>query len=267
MSCNKEYVSICEGDSYIWSLTGTSYTAKVGTDTFTNPLNEKDTLFLTGIELPNISVGTIAVTCDDESTIRIPFTGTTGVADSIDIAVGTNNYIGSIVGSDIVFTRAAELVAGDYSAIVTIGTKGYSCNQTVPVQFSVALGGVMYSKWTDVLFVSNADNNFVAYQWYENGVAMTGETKQSLYRPEGLPGLYYCQLVTTDGKTLNTCEQAFDDVQPSRDESTKPVKVRSTTLYDPMGRILQARPNQGIYIVFEELENGETRAYKIGIYE
>ncbi len=267
MSCNKEYATVCEGDSYFWPLTGAYYTAKVGTDTYTNPLNVKDTLFLTGIELPKISIGTMAVTCDDESTIRIPFTGTTGVADSIDIAIGTNNYIGSIVGSDIVFTRAAELVAGDYSAVVTIGTKGYSCNQVVPVQFSVALGGVMYRKWTDVLFVSNADNLFVTYQWYENGLMMAGETKQSLYRPEGLPGLYYCQLVTTDGKTLTTCEQAFDDVQPSRDESTQPAKVRSTTLYDPMGRILQTRPNQGIYIVFEELENGETRAYKIGIYE
>ena len=72
-----------------------------------------------------------------------------------------------------------------------------------------------------MLFVSNAGNQFVSYQWYENGVAMSGETQQRLYRPDGLPGSYYCQLVTTDGKTIYTCEQTFDEVQPSRSEGTK----------------------------------------------
>jgi len=220
MTCKKFYDTICEGENYNGATRVPKNdfkinTPKAGLDTFTIA-GLTDTLFLTVVEMPKLTIGTMDVTCDDESTIRIPFTGTTGLADTIDIAVDTNNYVGSIVGTDIVFKRASELVAGDYSAVVTVGTKGVPCVQTYPVNFTIALGGAMYSKWTDVLFVSNKDGKFVGYQWYENGVMMTGETMQRLYRPEGLPGSYYCRIMTTDGTTINTCEQSFDKVQPSR---------------------------------------------------
>ena len=215
LTCVKYYESICEGGSF-YKYGYAIDNPPVGLNIYANPINMTDTLFLTVVEMPKMTIGKMAATCDDESTIRIPFTGTTGLADTIDISIGSNNYAGTIVGSDITFTRAAELVAGDYSGIVTIGTKGIPCVTTYPVSFSIALGGAVYSKWTDVLFVDNKDGKFVSYQWYENGVMMSGETMQRLYRPEGLPGAYYCQLITTDGKTITTCEQTFDKIQPSR---------------------------------------------------
>lgn len=235
-TCIRVDTTICEGTSFFWDVDNKYYTGTPGLNKY---ISGTDTLYLTVIAMPAITIGTMAVTCDSESSIRIPFSGPTGVADTIEIAIGMNHYKGSIVGSDIVFTRATELVAGDYSANVTIGTKGQKCNQTVAVNFSIALGNAMYSKWTDVLFVDNKDGKFVSYQWYENGVAMSGETQQRLYRPEGLPGAYYCQIMTTDGITITTCEQSFDKIQPSRSAGQAPKQVIRKYRVSPHVYIIQ----------------------------
>jgi len=104
----------------------------------------------------------------------------------------------------------------------------------------------MYSKWTDVLFISNKDNLFTGYQWYENGMKMEGETSQRLYKPEGLPGAYYCRITTKEGKTITTCEQTFDQVQPSRTDSTEPAKVIRQYRVSPHVYIIQTQTGEEI---------------------
>ena len=198
-----------------------------------------DSLWLYVIATPDMTFGTATITCDDADSIRIPISSIVGNPDSIDITIGAKTYEGKISGTDLAFARATELVAGDYVANVTIGTKGTTCTQPETFRFTVALGGAVYSKWTDVLFVSNAGNRFVSYQWYENGVAMSGETQQRLYRPEGLPGSYYCQLSTTDGKTIFTCEQSFDEAKPSRSEGTNSTTVVRKYRVSPHVYIIQ----------------------------
>lgn len=237
ISCIRDSVTLCESQlPYFWPVGDQYYSGVVGENKYGV---ETDSLFLFVIATPQISVGTTAVTCDDQSTISIPFTVVSGTPDSIDIAVGTNHYSGSISGSDIVFTRAAELVAGDYTATITVGTKGSTCTSQNTVDFSVALGNSMYSKWTDVLFIDNKAGLFVGYQWYENGVKMDGETAQRLYRPEGLPGTYCCQLLMKDGKKIYTCEQTFDKVQPSRSESNTPATIVRKYRVSPHVYIIQ----------------------------
>ena len=236
-SCIRDSVTLCESQlPYFWPVGDQYYSGVVGENKYGVGT---DSLFLFVVATPQISVGTTAVTCDDQSTIAIPFTVISGTPDSIDIAVGTNHYSGSISGSDIVFTRTAELVAGDYTATITVGTKGSTCTSQNTVDFSVALGNSMYSKWTDVLFIDNKAGLFVGYQWYENGVKMDGETAQRLYRPEGLPGTYCCQLLMKDGKKIYTCEQTFDKVQPSRSESTTPATVVRKYRVSPHVYIIQ----------------------------
>lgn len=236
-SCIRDSVTKCESElPYFWPVGNQYYSGVVGENKYGVGT---DSLFLFVIATPQITVGTMAITCDDQSNITIPFTIDNGAPDSIDIAVGTNHYTGSIVGSDIVFTRAAELVAGDYSATITVGTKGSTCTSQNTVNFSIALGNSMYSKWTDVLFINNKGGQFVGYQWYENGVKMDGETAQRLYKPEGLPGTYYCQLTTTDGKTIYTCEQAFDKVQPSRSEGSSSATIVRKYRVSPHVYIIQ----------------------------
>ena len=267
-SCDCDSLIVCEGDSKTWH--GKSYTGPVGVNKF---VDGTDTLYLFVKEHPTISVGTIAMTCDNAGVVRIPFSAVKGQPDNFDIAIGSSHFAGSldIVGTDTAFTFVpTALKAGDYTATVTVGETDVPCNTTENISFTIALSDYVYSKWTDVLFVSNKEGLFTTYQWFADGVAMTGETQQRLYDPTGLSGstiVYHCRVTTTDGRTLYTCPQAFDDVTPSRTVDTTPAAVKSTTLYDAMGRVIKTTPHYGIYIVVEELEDGEIRTRKIAVYE
>ena len=247
-SCIRDSITLCENELPYWwpnanDGAGQYYTGTAGENKFGSGT---DSLWLFVTAMPQISVGTLSAFCDSETEILIPFTVTNGAPDSIDILIGSNHYAGSVAGGDISFTRTAELAAGDYSATITVGTKGTPCVSDTTVHFTIALGNSMYSKWTDVLFISNKDNLFTGYQWYENGMKMEGETSQRLYKPEGLPGAYYCRITTKEGKILTTCEQTFDQVQPSRTDSTEPAKVIRQYRVSPHVYIIQTQTGEEI---------------------
>ena len=97
------------------------------------------------------------------------------------------------------------------------------------------------------------------------GSLMYGETQQRLYYSKGLKGTYQCVMTTKDGKTIYTCPQDFEDVQPSRSAGPEPNKVQ-TEMYDAMGRAIKGQPSKGIYVVIEEID-GERTAKKIIVNE
>ena len=261
VSCEKLDTTICEGQTVTWK--GTVYSGTVGqTDTIVVGL---DSLILTVYAVPAITIKPMDMFCDNEANILIPFKTTAGNPDMFDVVINDVHYAGTAVGSDISFPRGAELVAGDYTATVTVGESGSDCSSQAAVNFTLAAGDLMYSKWTDVLFISNADGRFVSYQWYNNGSLMYGETQQRLYNSKGLSGTYQCVMTTKEGKTIYTCPQDFEDVQPSRSAEPEPNKVQ-IGMYDAMGRAIKGRPGKGIYVVIEEID-GERTAQKIIVNE
>ena len=265
INCEKKDTTLCEGQSLVWKGGTYPIVPYIGTDTFKNGY---DSLILTILALPRIAIGSIAMTCDSANEIRIPFSVTNGTPDTYDITVSGNHYAGTVDGSDIVFSLAT-MEAGDYSATVTVGQTGIDCETTTSASFTIALSGHMYSKWTDVLFVSNKEGRFVGYQWYADGAEMAGETMQRLYDPAGLSGsavLYHCRLVTTDGKTLYTCPQTFDEVTPSRTVNTDSAPAQVIGIYDTMGRPVTGNLKRGIYIVVSERE-GEHITTKLIVNE
>lgn len=264
LSCDKTIKTICEGDSYSWMSGTYPQSPYIGTDTFTSGY---DSLILTIQPLPRITAGTIAMTCEDANEVRVPFTVSNGKPDSYTLTVNGTDFSGKVEGKEIVFALSG-VKAGDYNAVVRVGQTGSLCETTSNVSFSLALAGQMYSKWTDVLFVSNKDSLFVAYQWYADGVAMAGETQQRLYVPSGLSGtstIYHCCMTTTGGETVTTCPQVFDDVTPSRTQNTES-SVPERRIYDTMGRSVNGTPKSGIYILIDETE-GQRTSTKILIYE
>lgn len=267
VSCVHDEDAICEGEDYTWTRHDIVYPRPaLGIDTFTVGY---DSLFLTVYAKPRIQIATVEMACDSEDEIRIPFTKLGGDPNDFIISINGTGYPGTPDGTDIVFDRT-NLPAGDYSAIVTVGEANVPCATTENVSFTIALSDQMYSKWTDVLFINNRDGRYTSYLWYEEGKGVITEveaSKQYLYNPAGLPGVYYCRMTTTDNQTVYTCPQRFDEVTPSRTVAPQQQAVKATTIYDTMGRTMHATPQKGIYIVFEELENGETRARKIAVYE
>lgn len=103
---------------------------------------------------------------------------------------------------------------------------------TVPVdeqQFTLTVEdcrpcqGFVYRKWDDVLFADNADSLYVAYQWYHDGVEMTGETRQFIYRPtDHAEGIYYCVATRHDGVKDQSCEFTFDETPRSVQSTHRP---------------------------------------------
>ena len=262
-TCIKDTATICLGDSYPWNVTGLSYSpATVG---LTKIDHNYDTLYLFVKAEPAIRIASIDRVCDDETEISWPFTVTAGTPDIFSVNIAGKDYPLTVKGSDLVLSPAPALTAGDYPLTFTIGDSEITCTSTVSATLSVALSGRMYSKWTDVLFIDNSASVYVAYQWYNNGVEMAGETQQRLYDSNGLPGTYYCRLTTADGSVFYTCAQSFDEVTPSRTVDTSS-KIKTVAVYDPMGRLVTGKLNKGIYIIVEEV-NGEMRTRKIAIYE
>ena len=264
VSCIKDEATVCESESYHWDVTNQDYTRPVGIDTI---VNGYDSLILTVQAQPKIAIGTMALTCDSASEIRIPFTISAGAPDTYDVAVNGAHYAGAVEGTEIVFSLTS-MEAGDYSAVVTVGATGTTCESMTNVNFTIAISGQLLSKWTDVLFVSNKENRYVGYQWLADGVELTGETQQRLYDPNGLSGtsiLYQCRLTTTDGKTLITCPQTFDEVTPSRTVTTGGAS-QVIGIYDTMGRPVSGTLGRGVYIVVTEIE-GKRITSKMVIHE
>ena len=263
LTCVKDYVDICLGDSYTWPNNGMTYSpTTVGLHKFAN---NTDTLFLTVREEPVIRIDPISRICEDAAEIRWPYVVVAGTPDVFTAHINGKDYDVAYDDAELILAMPADLQPGDYKATFTVGDAAVTCTSTAEANVTLAAGGYMYSKWEDVLFIDNSSGRFTAYQWYENGNAIPDETKQYLYKQRGLPGLYFCRMTTVDETVLYTCEKSFEEVTPSRtvDKTTQPASVK---IFDPMGRIVSGTPTNGIYIILEEFD-GIPMVRKIAVYE
>lgn len=101
---------------------------------------------------------------------------------------------------------------------------------------SCCVDGVMYSKWENVLFVSNAGNIYTAYQWYKNDQKLQGETKQRYYTGSkpmaGTSDTYFCEVTRRDGTVERTCAHTFDECPRSADHTAvEDIRVDGYAVY------------------------------------
>ena len=264
-SCERDYKDICLGESYTWHNTSYCPTS-AGVFGYND---HYDSLYLHVHAEPRVTMQESEMICDDTNEIRLPFAVTEGTPNLFDVTIKGQSFSIAKGSTDtIIISRPASIPAGSYTALITVRDSMVSCYSTTQTSFTIALSDHVYSKWTDVLFVDNSDHRFLAYQWFADGVAMGGETKQHLYASQGLSGsdiLYYCQLTTTDGETLYTCPQTFDEVTPSRTQ-TGDGAAQIIGIYDTMGRRVTGTPVRGIYIIISE-KDGERVTTKTIIYE
>lgn len=243
--CLQIDTAICAGESY----TGHGFeiiTPAVGEYEYTSGFN---TLHLTVKAVPEIAVGTISMICDAEADIRIPYSVTSGTPNEFTVAVNGTEYSATEESGEIVLPMPADIDAGSYTIAITTGETGVDCSSETSALLTIAMSERMLRKWEDVLFINNSDHRFVAYQWYENGVEMPGETQQRLFRPEGMPGSYFCRMTTTDGQEIYTCEETFEDVTRSRDLSNGngvPERIISTYIVSPHITIIRVQAGDEI---------------------
>jgi len=110
--------------------------------------------------------------------------------------------------SDI-FIPHSGVQAGTFACEVTLRHDGKTL-YTASFSFTLLYpASVLEQAWNDVVAVLTHDYNggydFVAFQWYENGVKLTGETRSYLYKPLIMGGEYSVLLTATDGTQAMTC--------------------------------------------------------------
>ena len=83
---------------------------------------------------------------------------------------------------------------------------------TIPLNINILYpDSIILQRWNDVLGIRNSDWNggydFVAYEWFENGVRIEGQNSSNLYMPDGLDftGSYHARITRADGVAVNTC--------------------------------------------------------------
>ena len=296
-SCDRDYKDICLGDTYTWH--NTPYTP---TSAGTFGYNDNyDSLYLIVHAEPSITMLPVEMVCADENQIRLPYAITSGTPNFFEVMINGQSFSQAKSNTDtIVLSRPTSIPAGTYTATITVRDSLVNCFSTIKAIFTIAQAEMMYRKWDDLIFIDNSDNLFTAYQWYENGIALSNETNQYLHTPNGLPGIYCCRMITTTNDTIYTCEKAFDDIPRSRDityttqnitvsptyvRTRGSITIRQTadtelhiTLYDATGKVISqhtqmneedcisAPYSEGIYFV--RVQYGEDiKTVKIIVHE
>jgi len=111
----------------------------------------------------------------------------------------------SITGTDgsITFTVPKGTKAGKYKGTLQMRnefgvestTYAFVLTVNIPAEY-IAI------KYNRVLVLNNSTKVFMTYQWYKDGVAIEGATKQFYRDPKGLVGTYTVQATTIDGEIL-----------------------------------------------------------------
>jgi len=89
----------------------------------------------------------------------------------------------------------------------TLQLKNEFGNESTPYDFVITVNvsiGYIIVKYNRVLVLNNATKQFETYQWYKDGVAIEGATKQYYRDPEGLVGAYSLKVTTVEGDTLES---------------------------------------------------------------
>ena len=186
----------------------------------------------------------------------------------------------------------ARVRAGEYNCTARLLFRGKEATSRTFVLTVLFPSSVMEQAWDDVVAVLtnsyNGGYDFVAFQWYENGVLLVGETKSYLYRPLITGGEYNVLLTEADGTQLMSCPliaQKQEDLTlyPTVANPQQLIRCNATAqgqliLYDALGKQLMrmelvhgenqftAPAESGIYMAKIIMrESNRSKSYKLFI--
>ncbi len=169
------------------------------------------------IEIANITVSKSEYCQGDEANVKITISN--GLPESATITfdgVAKQNGFADIDISKLTVESATERSfeltipqdanGGVYNGEIVLkdalGTESQKQHFEITVNFP---NKYIKSKFTDVVFISNAEDLFAEYQWYKDGNKLDGETMQFYNDPNGVKGFYSADVVTTEGKQFKVC--------------------------------------------------------------
>jgi len=159
------------------------------------------------------------------------YTPTADITCNIYIVNYTTAYEGNDFALDDVQFRSTKQDGTDVVATETFVVVGKDCTVPPEPPTPECRADLVYAKWNDVIFCSNAAGEFVAYQWYKDSVAIEGAVKQYYYNPtDGLAGASYMVCATTtSGAQVCSCSTEYSAIPRSADSQPQKSNVSVST--------------------------------------
>ena len=233
--CSYRMDTVCSGEPY--SKDGFEHPAdQPGSYILTQGT---DTLLLTVIESLSVAIQTPAPLCNvhKDTTLVVTYSVTSGAPKTYSLHFDTP-LMEDVEKAPLQGNQFSIFLPGtvDQTVQVTFYAEEETGHCAVENQFAIGrnAGVAIYSKWDDVLFVDNGRGEYVGYQWYCDGAAIPGATRQDYYTGSPLENdghSYYVVLTRADGTTDVSCPMSFGDASPSAplnpgDKKTTPYHVR-----------------------------------------
>ena len=141
---------------------------------------------------------TLEFGCADSNTVALTATTDSGLPVSYAIA---NAALGTISGSTL-------NIKGSGSSTITAtqnGDQNHNAATAIVKPIEISQSGLVIQQWANVLFFDNRSNNYVAWQWYKNGAAISGATRQYYSELQPLNGTYHVIAKDKNGNSIKSC--------------------------------------------------------------
>ena len=194
------------------------------------------------LPVPAVEVAPEVSVCETENHLKIAYTVTSGAPERFDLyfpqaskEAGFRDSIGAFLPEeDVIEVPLPKRVPlGPQEVTIRFYTDEdvpEKCKQAKPqkMTFTINLDGYVRRKGEDVVYVDNSgmhtegELTFVAYQWYRDGVMLSGETDQFLHENPSLDGIYQVEMTTADGTVYRSClyamypRQGVEEVESER---------------------------------------------------
>ncbi|UPZ14814.1 T9SS type A sorting domain-containing protein [Flavobacterium humidisoli] len=230
---------------------------------------------------------TLEFGCADSNNVTLTATADSGLPISYTIA---NPALGTISGS------ALNITGSGSSTITAVqnGDQNHNAAASVVKPIEVSHSGLVTQQWANVLFFDNKSNNYAAWQWYKNGAAVSGATRQYYSEVQPLNGTYYVIAKDKNGNSIKSCPiettgTVFtkkikiypNPVKPGAeftlecDFSDSQLNGSEVVIYDITGKLVQTisnvkakneiiAPSQAaLYVVVLKLANGQLKTINL----
>jgi predicted secreted protein len=225
--------------------------------------------------------------CDTGEEVQLTASSNSGLPISYTIA---NSNIGEISGTTLHIKSAG-------SSTITASQNGnlnYNPATAVTKPVTVSQSGLVIQQWSDVLLFNNQGKIFVAWQWYKNGTAVVGATRQYYSEGQPLNGTYYVIAKDKNGNSIKSCPIVLTGVVFTNTLKVYPNPVKASneftlecnfsesqlsgatvTIFNITGTLVQTISNvkaknqitapsqSGVYIIMLTLSSGQLKTINL----
>ncbi|MHC0441063.1 MBG domain-containing protein [Flavobacterium sp. 3-210] len=225
--------------------------------------------------------------CETENNIDLNAVSNSGLSITYSVV---NSNIAEVLGNNLAIKNS-----GSTSITASqIGDQNHHPAVAVIKPIEVTQSGLITQHWSDVLFFDNKNKDFVSWQWYKNGTAISGATRQYFNENQALNGTYYVIATDKDGNKIKSCLFEITGKVFSNNIKIYPNPVKASTeftlecnfkeaqlkgatidIFDINGKLIQTvsniktqnqiiAPSQtAIYVVLLTLSNGEKKTINV----